>query len=134
MTAASPVTLPTVPHAVGQISLVAKDLARAVAFYRDVVGLPFLFEYPGLAFFMCGTVRLMLSAPESAEFDHPSSVIYLSVGDIAGAHARMLAAGGSFVDAPHVVHRTDVYELWMTFLHDPDRNPIALMQEKPLPR
>ena len=125
---------PTFPHAVGQISLIAKDQARAVAFYRDVVGLPFLFEFPGLAFFMCGTVRLMLSAPESAEFDHPSSVIYLTVGDIDGAHARMKGAGAAFVDVPHVVHRTEAYELWMTFLHDPDLNPIALMQERPLPR
>lgn len=125
---------PTVPHAVGQLALVTTDVARATAFYRDVIGLPFLFEFPGLAFFLCGTVRLMLSAAETAEFDHPGGVIYLAVGDIAGAHARMKGAGAAFVDEPHVVHRTDSYELWMTFLHDPDRNPLALMQEKPLAR
>ena len=134
MPAASPAPSPTVPHAVGQLSLTTKDQARAVAFYRDVVGLPFLFEFPGLAFFMCGTVRLMLSAPESVEFDHPSSVVYLAVGDIVAAHARMHGAGAAFVDAPHVVHRTDTYELWMTFFHDPDKNPLALMQEKPIAR
>ena len=122
----------TVPHAVGQISVNTHDLERSVAFYRDVIGLPFLFQFPGLAFFMCGGVRFMLSAPESPEFDHAGSVVYLKVEDIAGAFARMQRAGAVFKDTPHVVHKAESYELWMTFLHDPDRNVLALMQEKPL--
>ena len=122
----------TVATAVGQLSVNTHDIERSVAFYRDVIGLPFLFQYPGLAFFMCGTVRLMLSAPDKPEFDHPGCVIYFKVDDIGGAYERMKAAGAVFVDQPHVVHRAETYELWMTFLHDPDRNPLALMQEKPL--
>jgi len=59
---------------IGQIAIAMKDLPRAVAFYRDVLGLPFLFEAPPkLAFFDCAGVRLMLSEPEKPEFDHPAS-------------------------------------------------------------
>ena len=129
---ASAASAATVPHAVGQISVNTHDLERSVAFYRDVIGLPFLFQFPGLAFLICGGVRFMLSAPETPEFDHPGSVVYLRVEDISGAFERMTGAGAAFKDTPHVVHRTESYELWMTFLHDPDRNVLALMQEKPI--
>ncbi|MBI2797144.1 MAG: VOC family protein [Gemmatimonadetes bacterium] len=121
----------TIPRAIGQVAVNTHDLPRAVAFYRDVLGLPFLFEFPGLAFFMCGTVRLMLSPPESPDYDHPGSVLYLQVDDIDGAFARMRGAGAAFDGEPHVVHRAESYHLWMAFLHDPDGNPLALMQEKP---
>src|SRR5215467_4911733 len=73
-----------------QIALNAKDVERAVAFYQEKVGLKLLFKAPpGLAFFDCGGVRLMISKPEKAEFDHPSSILYFLVGDIQAAHARM---------------------------------------------
>ncbi|MBI3792270.1 MAG: VOC family protein [Gemmatimonadetes bacterium] len=121
----------TVPHALGQVALTVKDVDRAVAFYRDAVGLPFLFQFPGLGFFSMGATRLMLSLPETPEFDKPGSVLYLSVGDIDGAFARMQGAGVAFRDQPHVVHRAGGSELWMTFFVDPDGNLLALMQEKP---
>ena len=121
----------TVPHALGQVALVVDDIDRAVTFYRDGVGLPFLFQYPGLAFFSLGATRLMLSLPEKPEFDHPGSILYLTVGDIEGAHARMTAAAVPFEDEPHVIHRAGGSELWMTFFKDPDANVLALMQEKP---
>ena len=120
----------TVPHALGQVALVVHDVERAVAFYRDAIGLPFLFQFPGLAFFGLGHTRLMLSLPEKPEFDHPGSFLYLSVADIDGAHARMTAAGVRFEDQPHVVHRAGGSELWMCFFKDLDDNLLALMQEK----
>lgn len=120
----------TVPHALGQVALAVHDVPRAVGFYRDLVGLPFLFEFPGLAFFSLGATRLMLSLPEKPEHDHPGSFLYLSVGDIDGAWARMRGAGVVFEDTPHVVHRAGGSELWMTFFKDPDQNLLALMQEK----
>ena len=59
------------------------DLDRAVAFYRDVLGMKLLFQVPPkLAFFDCGGVRLMFSLPEDAEFDHPGSILYYKVDDI----------------------------------------------------
>ena len=49
----------------GQISIIAHDLPRATAFYRDVLGLPLLFTAGVLAFFDCCGVRLFLG-PASA--------------------------------------------------------------------
>ena len=69
--------------AIGQIAMNAHDIPRAVRFYRDALGMRLLFEAPPkMAFFDCGGVRLMLSLPENAEFDHPGSVLYFRVDDI----------------------------------------------------
>ena len=74
----------------GQVAVNVQDVARATAFYRDVLGLPFLFAAGQLAFFDCGGVRLMLDRPEKPEFDHPSSILYFLVPDIQAAHRRLL--------------------------------------------
>src|SRR5262245_51119284 len=90
---------------VGQVYVRAKDLPRAVAFYRDVLSVPFLFEAPGMAFFQCGSLMLMLGTPESPEFDHRSSILYFRVPDIQAAHETLKDRKVSFRGAPHVVHR-----------------------------
>jgi predicted enzyme related to lactoylglutathione lyase len=116
--------------AIGQIAITAHDIPRAVEFYRDRLGLRFLFEAPPkMAFFDCGGVRLMLSQPESTEFDHPGSVLYFRVADIHRAHAELAAEGVAFVDEPHLVARLPDHELWMTFFHDSEANTLALMAE-----
>jgi methylmalonyl-CoA/ethylmalonyl-CoA epimerase len=116
----------------GQIALIAHDIDRATAFYRDTLGLPLLFQYPGLAFFKCGEVRLMISKPEKPEFDHPGSILYYKVPDAVATHATLSERGVNFVGQPHVVHKAPTYELWMAFFHDSEGNPAALMSEKPL--
>lgn len=114
-----------------QVTNVVHDLDRAVQFHRDVLGLPLLFQAPpSLAFFQCGAVRLMLSPPENPEQDHPGSVLYFRVTDIEGAHRRLVQRGVEFVGEPHRVHQAADYDLWMAFFHDPDNNPMALMEEK----
>ena len=70
---------------IGQISIRVHDVERAVTFYRDALGLEFLFDAGPLAFLMCGDVRLMLTTPERDEFDHPSSTLYFRVDDIHAA-------------------------------------------------
>ena len=115
-----------------QVTNVVHDVERAVRFHRDPLGLPLLFQAPpSLAFFQVGSVRLMLSPPENAEQDHPGSVLYLRVKDIESVHRTLTGKGVRFVDQPHRVHDAPDYELWMTFFHDPDNNPLALMEEKP---
>ncbi len=116
----------------GQVAIVVQDLDRATAFYRDQLGLPFLFGFPGLAFFQCGATRFMLSKAEKPEFDHPSSILYYRVPDAVATHAVLSARGVTFRDEPHVVHRTPTSELWMTFFNDPEGNTFALMAEKPI--
>ena len=119
----------------GQIAVPVRDLERAVAFYRDALGAPFLFSAPpGLAFFRLGDLSLMLSAPEGeAEPHRPSStVLYFQVEDVHAAHAALRERGVRFVDEPHVVHRAPEFELWMAFFRDPDDNMLAVMARKPL--
>jgi catechol 2,3-dioxygenase-like lactoylglutathione lyase family enzyme len=115
----------------GQVSINVHDVARATAFYRDKLGLPFLFAAGQLAFFDCNGVRLMLSPPEKPEFDHPGSVLYLVVPDIKAAHRQMLAAGVHFEDEPHFLARMPDHDLWMTFFRDSEQNLLALMSEVP---
>ena len=72
---------------IGQISMNARDLDRGVAFYRDALGLTFLFKAPPqMAFFDCGGVRLLLGVPEDKQFDHPGSILYFAVDDIKQQH------------------------------------------------
>jgi methylmalonyl-CoA/ethylmalonyl-CoA epimerase len=115
---------------IGQIALTARDIPRAVAFYRDVLELRFLFEAPpGLAFFDCGGVRLMLGIPESGAFDHPSSVLYFRVADIQRAYDTVIARGAVAHRAPHLVAKLPDHDLWLAFFDDPEGNTLAFMSE-----
>ncbi|MGH2458211.1 MAG: VOC family protein [Chloroflexota bacterium] len=118
---------------IGQIAVTAHDLDRAVAFYRDRLGMRFLFQAPGLAFFDCAGVRLMLSAPERPELDHPGSVIYYRVADLSVAYATLRERGVAFEDAPHLIARMPDHELWMAFFKDSEGNTLGLMSEVPIP-
>lgn len=114
---------------IGQVAVTAYDLDRATRFYRDALGMKFLFHVPKLAFFQCGGTRLMLSIPESPEFDHPSSILYFAVDDIAGAYAELSGRGVEFKGAPHLVAKLPDHELWMAFFRDSEGNTHALMSE-----
>ena len=114
----------------GQIAINIKDVERAAAFYENVLELKLLFKAPpGLAFFDCGGVRLMLERPAKPEFDHPSSVLYFAVPDIQAAHAQLKQSGVHFEDEPHVIARMPDLDLWMTFFRDSEDNLMALMSE-----
>jgi methylmalonyl-CoA/ethylmalonyl-CoA epimerase len=115
---------------IGQIAVIVHDLPRAVAFYRDVLGMRFLFEAPPkLAFFDCAGIRLMLSPPEKPEFDRPSSVLYFRVSDIQQAAAMLRTRGVSFESEPHLIARMPDHDLWMAFFRDSEGNLFALMSE-----
>jgi methylmalonyl-CoA/ethylmalonyl-CoA epimerase len=114
---------------IGQILVPVHDLGRAVAFYRDVLGLQFLFEIPNSAFFNCGGVRLMLGVPETPELDHPASIIYYKVGDLKAAYARLIERSVRFDSEPHLIARMETYDLWMAFLRDSENNLLGLMSE-----
>jgi methylmalonyl-CoA/ethylmalonyl-CoA epimerase len=124
-------TQPVSLSRIGQIGIVVKDVERATSFYRDVLGMRFLFAFPGLAFFDCDGVRVMLSRPEKPEFDHPSSILYFRVTDIQQASASLRARDVRFDDEPHLIARMPDHDLWMTFFRDLDGNPLALMSEVP---
>ena len=116
---------------IGQIHVSVSDVDRAVAFYRDVLGMTFLFQVPGqpMAFFDCDGVRLYLGRPETPEF-RSNPVLYFDVPDIDEAFAALEDRGVEFRDQPHVVHRAEETELWMAAFADPDGNNLVLMSER----
>ncbi|HYF12470.1 MAG TPA: VOC family protein [Actinomycetota bacterium] len=118
---------------IGQIHVSVTDVDRAVAFYRDVLGLPFLFQVPGqpMAFFDCGGVRLYLGVPEDETF-RSNPILYFRVDDVDETYDALRKRGVEFRDAPHMIARMPDHELWMTFFVDPDGTNLALMSERPL--
>lgn len=116
---------------IGQIGLHADDLERAVAFYRDTLGMRFLFQVPpGLAFFDCGGIRLMIDGIKDRETpERFNSVIYYKVPDIQAAYEELNSRGVAFESKPHLIAKMPDHELWMAFLRDTERNLIGLMSE-----
>lgn len=118
-------------HRIGQISLPISSLEQSIIFYRDMLGMRFLFQAPpGLAFFDCDGVRLMLDVPAKSSPETHSSLLYFSVDDIDAACDVLVARGVRFEAKPHLVAKLPDHELWMAFFRDPDRNLLALMCEK----
>lgn len=116
---------------IGQIAIPVRELERAVAFYRDTLGMQFLFQAPpGLAFFNCGGVRLMLDVPADEQPKRYASIIYYKVEDLPSAYETLKNRGVNFEQAPELVARMPDHELWMAFLKDPDENLLGLMWEK----
>ena len=114
----------------GQVLVNVKDVERAAAFYEQKLGLKLLFKAPpGLAFFDCGGVRLMLDRAEKPEFDHPSSVLYFAVPEIQSAYQKLKESEVHFEDEPHIIARMPTHDLWMTFFRDSEANLMALMSE-----
>jgi methylmalonyl-CoA/ethylmalonyl-CoA epimerase len=115
-----------------QIAVTVKDVDRATAFYRDALGMTLLFQAPpGLAFFDCGGIRLMLSLPEGPEVPRGNSIIYYGVDDIEQAHATLSQRGVRFVTNPQLVARLPDRDVWLAELRDSEDNVLALMSEKP---
>ncbi len=115
----------------GQIAINVQDLQRATAFYRDVLGLPLLFTVPNLAFFDCAGVRLMLGRAETAEFDHPSSILYFRVPDLNAAYQRLVELGVQIFAPPRLIAPMPTYDLWMAAFRDSEGNIHQLMSEVP---
>ena len=115
---------------VGQLLIPVTDFDQGTAYYRDTLGLPFLFSAPPqMSFFQAGNVRLLVGVPEQAGQAQRGSMIYFKVGDIHAVHAGLSARGVKFFAPPHLVHSTPTYELWLTEFRDPDGNQLALMGE-----
>lgn len=115
---------------IGQIAVNAHDIERAVAFYRDKLGMKHLFTVPPkMAFFDCSGIMLMLSLPEKPEFDHPGSIIYFNVDDIQQAAKTLSDRGVHFAEQPTFVASMGTYDLWMAFFSDSENNMLALRSQ-----
>jgi len=117
-------------NAIAQIALTVDDIPRAAAFYRDTLGIPFLFEAPGMVFFQAGDVRLMLGLPEQ-DIPRASAIVYFRVDDIEEAHRALSERGIGFTHEPRIVHRGQKTDVWLAHFQDPFQNELALMSETP---
>jgi predicted enzyme related to lactoylglutathione lyase len=116
---------------VGQVLIPVTNLEQAVEFYRYTLGLPFLFTAPPqMAFFQCGSVRLLVGVPPESTPYQRGSTVYFQVSDIQSAHTELSERGVEFQAQPHIVHRTSKQTCgWQN--SDPDGNVHALMSETP---
>ncbi|MYF79264.1 MAG: VOC family protein [Chloroflexi bacterium] len=120
-------------HGVGQISISVTDVDRAVEFYRDTLGIDFLFQVPGtnpMAFFNCAGTRLYINQPENPAHATASSVIYLTLDSAHEAAEELKSKGVQLESEPHIIHQTENFTLWMAFFKDPDGNLMSLMSEE----
>jgi methylmalonyl-CoA/ethylmalonyl-CoA epimerase len=117
---------------IGQIALTTRNLAPAIEFYRDKLGIRFLFEAPNMAFFDCGGIRLMLGPPEGTPEgtkESFNSILYFKVDDIGSAAETLKSRGVVFTREPHLVAKMPDHDLWLAFFRDPEGNVLALMGE-----
>jgi len=129
---AAPIPIGPTLNQIGQIFVNVKDLDRAIAFYRDTLGMRFLFQAPpNMACFDCDGIRIMLGVPERPDLDHPASIIYYKVEDIQRVYETCKARGVEFVVKPHLVAPMPTYDLWLADFKDSEGNFLALMSEVP---
>ena len=116
---------------IGQIAVTVSDVDKALAFYRDALGLEHLFSpSPTLSFLQAGPVRLMLSTPQGAGTVGANSVLYFKVSDIDAVFAAIIERGATSERAPQLAAHMPDHELWTGFVRDPDGNLVGLMEEK----
>lgn len=119
---------------IAQVALTVANLEQAKAFYRDVLGMEFLFDAGNMAFFQCGTVRMLIDTGEAdksgGEARKDATILYFRVPDLQNAHATLKAQGVEFVQEPHLVARMKSHDLWLAFIKDPAGNVLGLMEER----
>lgn len=113
---------------IAQVALTVRNLPEATEFYRDLLGMRFLFHAGTMAFFQCGAVRLMIGTSDN-ETGADGTILYFRVPKIQSAHALLKSKGVTFVQDPHLVARMKSHDLWMAFIRDPSGNTLGLMSE-----
>jgi methylmalonyl-CoA/ethylmalonyl-CoA epimerase len=125
-----PIPIGPTLNQIGQIFVNVKDFDRAIAFYRDTLGMTFLFQAPpNMAFFDCGGIRIMLGVADRPDLNHPASIIYYKVDDIERVYEIFNARGVEFIAKPHLVAPMPTYDLWLADFKDSEGNILALMSE-----
>jgi len=112
-----------------QVAVTVRELDRAVACYRDQLGLPLQLHVPNLAIFDCAGMRLMLSLAEG-EFTNNASILYFDVPNVNEAYHVLRSRGIEFIAEPHKVADWGQKELWMAFFLDSERNAMGLVEER----
>mgnify|MGYP000928136420 CR=1 FL=1 len=113
---------------VAYVNVFVNDLDRAVAFYRDALGLTLEFssEAHGYASFAAGPVRLGLALPgaDQAGLVGRHTGVGLQVDDLEAEHARLSGLGVRFTMPP----TRQPWGGFMALIADPDGNVFYLDQ------
>jgi len=116
-----------------QVAQRAEDLARASAWYADLLGAAPTATYdpPGLVFFDLDGVRLLLDRGA------PTTLLYFTVADIDAAVSRLRDAGAAVESEPHVIfgHEDDTLgpagtDEWQAFVRDSEGNLVGLVEQR----
>jgi len=119
------------PTHIVQVAVPVQDIDRARAFYRDVLGLPHLFDAPpSLAFFQCGQTRLMLGPRDGGE-PVGGPLLYYHVPDAAAAEAQLVAIGVDVVQPAQLIARVGGKDIHLAVCRDSEGNMLGLMSESP---
>ena len=111
-----------------QIAIPAADIARATAFYRDVLELRFLMDGPNMAFFDCGGVRLYLASGEGA--GQPGvTYLYFRTANIDQQFATLQERKVKIVRPPHIIANLPDQDLWLLWFRDSEGNLLGIMEE-----
>jgi catechol 2,3-dioxygenase-like lactoylglutathione lyase family enzyme len=110
-----------------QVALTCRDLDRARTFYRDMLGLPLLFEAGHMLFFDMGGQRLMVGLSEKPEQPIGGTYIYFDAPDLPALILALKAKGVEMIGDVETLQRTDTHDLKLQFFKDPDDNEIGLM-------
>ena len=115
---------------VGQLLIPVENLEIAIEYYRDTLGLQYLFSAPPqMSFFQAGEVRLLIGVPEAGQSRDRGSAVYFKVADIQAVYATLKTRGVTFGGEQKLIHKTPTSELWLAEFRDPDGNQLALMSE-----
>jgi predicted enzyme related to lactoylglutathione lyase len=123
---------PQLATGINQIAISCHDVPRATVFYRDLLGIPFLFASNGIAFLQSGDVRLMLTKPDGEGTGQFNSILYFRTDDIVSSTAYLEAKGVTIVAPPAIVGRLPEREIWVAAFKDSEGNVMAFQQEKPI--
>jgi methylmalonyl-CoA/ethylmalonyl-CoA epimerase len=117
-----------------QIAIPVRDITLAKRFYQDTLGMRHLFDAPpGLSFFDCGGVQLMLAGPEGQgkDGDQQHAVLFYDVSDIKATHARIKSSGAKSLEEPRIIARMNGREIWISSVSDGQGNVVGLMSDAP---
>ena len=108
---------------IAAIMLGVRDLAAAVAFYKDKLELKLIMQEPGLALLQCGNIMLGLN-PGLMSLAPLAEAVEVSFGvdNLRATHKALMEKGVVFLSEPRAVTPTD----WAVHFRDVDGHLLSL--------
>jgi catechol 2,3-dioxygenase-like lactoylglutathione lyase family enzyme len=120
-------TAPPLLSGICQIALASADPGALVAFYRDTLGLPVLFEASGMTFFQSGSTRLMIGGAQPGQHVGGDAVIYFEPRDWSAGESALETKGIAFLHPAQKLQDAPGRELMLRAFKDPEGHTLAIM-------